>query len=259
MKQPTNGQATTTPPPVIERLEDLRRQLADTGTALASAEAALREGTGDAEAVVRAEARAPVLRKAIAELEQHLATDREAAGQAAAQKRMIGIARAHGSVRQELDDDDAKVREAAVAYKEAADRVNARYRGLEMLRAEANALADRFGVAAPTFPPVVIPAMREGCAAAVMEVQVKFLDHAHVSPATEKDEHGLRSRRNFAEIAATPGGQIIATVGPKPWPELTDKQREIIAGQERQQAQEVAELRRFATEANRGLQRSVVG
>lgn len=199
------------------------------------------------------------LAEAAALLEQQLTTDREAAGKADAQKRMIGVARAYGSVRQELDDDEARVREAAVAYKAAADRVNERYRSLEMLRAEANALADRFGVAASAFPPVVIPAMREGCAAAVMAAQVKFLDHAHVRLETEKDEHGLRTRRTYAEIDATEGYRIITLAGgPKPWPALTPQQHEIVAEQERQRAREAAEMRRFATEADRSVQRSTL-
>ena len=71
---------------------------------------------------------------------------------------------------------------------------------------------------------------------------VKFLDTAYISPATEKDETGLRQRRNYREIANTPAGEIIeAAGGPKDWPPLTREQEAIIAGRE-QDAQEEREF-----------------
>lgn len=197
------------------------------------------------------------LREAAELLEVQLGTDREAAGQAEAEQRMVGIARAFGSVRQQLDEDEAKVREAAWHATAAADRVNERFRALEMLRAEANALAERFGLAAPAFPPVVIPARREGCAAAVMAAQaITFLDHAHMRPDTEQDEHGVRVRRTYREIEATEGYRIImAAGGPKGWPELTERQRAILAEREREKVREAAEMQRFAAQADRSLSR----
>ena len=152
------------------------------------------------------------------------------------------------------------MREAAAAYKAAADRLNGRYRGLAMLKAEAGALAARFGVAAPTFAPVVIPAMREGCGAAALVVgSIKFLDHSHVSPGTERDEHHLRTRRTYAEIAGTPGGEIIKAAGLKPWPDLTPKQREIVASRAREREEEAATVARFEAEAARSITRARLG
>ncbi|MCX6027091.1 MAG: hypothetical protein NTY23_12695 [Chloroflexi bacterium] len=200
------------------------------------------------------------LTEAAALLEQRLATDREAAGTAEAEKRMVGVVRAYGSVRQELDEDEAKAREAAVSYQVAAERVNDRYRSLARLQAEAGALADRFGVAVPDFPSVVIPAMREGCAAAAMTVQgAGFIDHAHIPRATEKDEHGLRTRRTYEEITGTPAYEIItAAGGPRPWPALTERQRAIVVERGQQQAQEAVTMQRFAMEADRSLERSTL-
>jgi hypothetical protein len=102
--------------------------------------------------------------------------------------------------------------------------------------------------------------MREGCAAAVMAVQaVTFLDHAHIRPATEQDEHGLRVRRTYQEVEGTEGYRIITVAGgPKAWPELTARQREIIAGRERDRAREAVELQRFAAAADRSRERSTL-
>ena len=110
-------------------------------------------------------------------------------------------------------------------------------------------------MAAPTFAPVVVPALRESCAAATAE-SATFLDHAHVRPATEKCEHGLRARRTYQEIADTPSGEILKVPGgPKPWPDLTAKQREIVEGRERERQAEAVTAARFAGEASRTLPR----
>ncbi|MEE8301442.1 MAG: hypothetical protein V3S24_03295 [Candidatus Tectomicrobia bacterium] len=97
------------------------------------------------------EQRADIL-EALPLLRDQIAKDREAACTAEAVTRMRGISRAFGSLRQELDDDEAKVQQAAAAYRVAVNRVNERYKALALLKAEANALQDRFGVAAPMLP-----------------------------------------------------------------------------------------------------------
>ena len=194
---------------------------------------------------------------AIATLQRRIDTDRALACTSEAAERMPGIARAYGSLRQELDEDEAAVQAAAVEYKAKGDRVNARFRSLAMLRAEAGALADRFGVPAPTFaPPVVIPAMRKGCGEAAMTVQsVTFLDHSHVATAMEKDEHGIRSRRTFKEISATPGFAIIKSAGWQPWPALTEAQEKILDGRQRDVQAEIVASKRFAAAAERAKRR----
>jgi len=50
-------------------------------------------------------------------LRDRLAEDREAAGRAEAKNRMKGVARAHGSLAQQLNDDEARLQEAAAVYK----------------------------------------------------------------------------------------------------------------------------------------------
>ena len=192
-------------------------------------------GVGEVDALTRERREVRELRADVLEslplVRKQVAKDREQAGKVEAKKRTRGISRAYGSLAQELNDDEARLKEAAVAYTAAADRLNERYRSLARLKAEAAALGDRFGVAAPTFAPVVIPAMREGCGEAVRIVDsVRFLDHAYVRQATEHDEHNLLTRRTYREIKGTDGYRIITVAGgPQPWPELTAKQREIVA------------------------------
>ena len=108
------------------------------------------------------EARADAL-EAFTALQGRIVSDLELACTAEAVRRTKGIKRAFGSLRQEMQDDEVKVQEAAAAYRDAVNRVNDRYRSLAKLKAEAAALTDRFGVAAPTLPPIVIPAMHDGC------------------------------------------------------------------------------------------------
>lgn len=184
-------------------------------------------------------------------LGHQIATDREAAGYAEAKKRQTGIARAFGSMRQELDDDEAKVREAAVAYRAMVERLNERFRALTLLRAEAEALRDRFGIEVPALPVVVAPGRREGCVAALMAVaSATFLDRGYRPPETEACEYGLRQRRTYAEIAGTPGAEIIEAVGgPKAWPELTAKQAAIVASRAESQAAAAEAMREFAAYA----------
>ena len=125
-----------------------------------------------------------------------------------------------------------------------------------MLVAEANAQADRFGLPRPTFAPVVVPALREGCVAVARTMQsVAFLDHVHVRSATETCEHGLRTHRTYEEVANTPSGAILNAAGPKAWPALTARQQEIVEGRERERQAEAATAARFEGEASCGLQR----
>lgn len=129
-------------------------------------------------------------------LAERIAARRERWVVAEAEKRLAGIERAHGSLSQQLDEDEKRVQKAATAYKAAVDQLNERFGALAHLKAEAGVLADRFGLAIPTLAPVVVPAKRKGCGEAVDSVAgVKFADHAHISPAFEHNEHRLRRRR----------------------------------------------------------------
>ena len=201
------------------------------------------------------EQRADIL-EALPLLRDQIAKDRERACTAEAAKRMVGIARAYGSLRQELEQDVTKVQAQAAVYVGAVQSVNNRYKSLITLKAEASALTDRLGVPAPAFSPVVLPSLREGCREAAVVVDgARFVNHHHVAQATEKCEHKLRTRRTYREVASTPSYEILTAGGPKPWPALTAQQEEMVEGRERERQAEAATVARFEGEAERGLQR----
>ena len=51
-------------------------------------------------------------------------------------------------------------------------------------------------------------------------------------PSFEDCEHNLRQRRDYTEIAGTPGYAVIQTAGLKPWRELTEREREVLEDRE---------------------------
>ncbi len=85
-------------------------------------------------------------------LRDRIDKDREAAARAEAEKRMKGIARAYGSLRQEMDAAETRLEETAAAHVANVERFNGYYRSLIMLVAEANAQTDRFGLPRPPAP-----------------------------------------------------------------------------------------------------------
>ncbi len=192
----------------------------------------------------------PLLQARIAEL-------REAASKGEGERRMRGIGKAFGSLRQELDEDVEKALTQAKVYAEAVGVVNDRYRALMLLKAEASGLSDRFGVGAPAFSPVVIPSLRGGCNEASLVVdRARFVNHYHLPPATAKCEHGLRTRRTYREVSNTLTATIIESAGgPKPWPPLSATQHEIVESRERDRQAESRESARFALEGERGMAR----
>jgi len=196
--------------------------------------------------------------EAIPLLQAKIKEQRETACKSEAEKRMTGIARGFGSLRQELDEDVEKALTQAKVYAEAVGVVNDRYRALMLLRGEASGLSDRFAVGAPAFSPVVIPSLRGGCNEASLVVDgARFVNHYHIAPATAKCAHGLRTRRSYREVSGTPTATIIeAAGGAKPWPPLTPKQHEIVESRERDRQAQVRDSKRFATEGERALQRT---
>lgn len=176
------------------------------------------------------EQRADIL-EALPLLREQIRRQRKQVGSSEATKRFTGISRAFGLLAQELTDDETKVFESAKAYKSAVDQLNKRFKALALLRAEADALADRFGLTRPEYAPVVLPAHRDGCLdAASIVAEVSFLDRSHRIPVMEKCEHQLRRRRTYEEIKGSPAFEIIeAAGGPKDWSPLNERQLEIIA------------------------------
>lgn len=179
-----------------------------------------------------------------------------------AKKRQTGIAKAYGRLQHDLTNDEAAAAAASIDYRQKVDRVNGRFRALSLLKAEAEALADRLGVPAPRFAPVVVPALREACVQSALVVGgATFLEHGHIAKATEKCEHDLRTRRTYREVSGTPTAAIVETAGLRPWPALTETQEAILASRKAEAEQEARESARFGAEADRAvpLRSDVIG
>jgi len=155
----------------------------------------------------------------LAEIEQQIAEQRDAALLAEVEARMTGIAKAHGSLRAELPEDEQRVFEALMGASVAINRLNERYAKLTWLRHEAAALADRFGVPGPELPAVVVPARR-----GLDTTLPRLADHCHIRPVTEANEYGRR-RRSYEEIRGTEGFAIIERAGLKAFPPPTPEQQ----------------------------------
>ena len=158
-----------------------------------------------------------------------------------------------------MEADEGAVGRAAIECKATAERGNERFATLGALRAEAEALYDRFPTVppGPRFPPITAPSRRETVMqASLVASSVKFLGHAHIAKETEKCEHDIRSRRTYRELGAgTLGAAIIKAAGLGDWPALTAAQEAILAGQKRDASAEVLESKRFAEEGDRSSER----
>jgi hypothetical protein len=181
----------------------------------------------------------------LAEVNRQIAAQREAKAQRAAKVRQVGIRRAHGSKRAERERLLQKRLELANAYAENSAQLRAVDDDLERYEAEDRALADRFDVARSDLPPLTASGATAEALEAHRTVHRASLPEHHwpVSPKTEQCEHRLRERRTYQEVADTPGFAIITEAGLKPFPELTERQRKIIAERAREQEQMRRQLR----------------
>ena len=183
------------------------------------------------------------LNELIPALETEVVGVREATAKAAAVARLVGVRRAFGSVTSSIDADEKRVVEKIAELSDAITRLNDRYTQVVQLRAEAMALSDRFELPKPSLPDVVPPARRD-IVVTLTRLPNKLRDRVDRYQPTEECEHRMRTRRTYAEAAGTPGAQIIEAAGLVAFPELTERQKEIIAAREREKEQE---LRAFAS------------
>ena len=204
-----------------ELLDEKRAKRAEAEKALEAARAALDEG-----AMVEARQLLAALDEIIATLEVKAAAEREADAKQQATKRLIGIRKAHGSIVNEMDRDEERVRSLHDELTAAVQRLNERYQTALAFEAEAAALIDRFEIDAELPPAPPAPGARN-----IPEPLPALLDVAFVgSPATEEHaEMDWRRRRTYAEVRGTPGYEIIAKVGPKPWRQLNEQEQHVLA------------------------------
>jgi len=140
------------------------------------------------------------------EVETQIADRDRAALREEAEKRVLGIRRALGSVLDQLEQDGRKAITAAKAFETTIKTVNERYEHALSLRHEGQTLAEVFGINAelPAFTP---PANRPDLGEAFSTVQqVRVRDHGSVNPTRDNASH-----RTFEEVelAKTPGLALI--------------------------------------------------
>jgi len=174
-------------------------------------------------------------------IETELVVDREAEGFRAAQNRLTGIKREFlgGSVVTSIDKDEKLVVEKIAELEDAITRLNDRYSTSIQLRAEAAALADRFNLLGLVLPIIAPPASRDLAISLIRLPNTLAAGlSSHPYRPEEVCEHNLRTRRTYAEAANTPGGAIIEAAGLKPFPELTQPQKDFLAARQREKESE---------------------
>ncbi len=197
----------------------------------------------------------------LAALEAARAAKRAAQFVAVAEKRRVGIKRGAGSLADQVDQDAQRFIAAVEAVVAAARTFGERFEQYEKYRAEEAALVDRFGLdISASLPVLVAPAVRAAVVAAYDQLRGLWLPERTdaFKPQVEQDETGLRQRRTYGEIAGTPGYATILDAGLPEFPALSERQREMLAERERQQATAQRQLARAASEAPAALAESAL-
>lgn len=190
------------------------------------------------------------------EIEAQLAREKEDEARKAAEKRAVAISRALGSIATELEEDAERAREAARAYDAAVVRYNERYRRkYEALLLENDALKDRFGIQGAKVPTDVVSPERHPIAIEASSIvsTIRYVQEAWylIRAHTERCEYELRQRRTYKEIEGTASCDIIKDAGLKPFPELSDAQREHLEERARDAENERRMLATLTTEVAR--------
>lgn len=179
------------------------------------------------------------LREIISSIETELVSTREVEGVRKAKDRLLGIRRAAGSKRGDRERVLNNLVAAAKLVAKAADdvrRVDADY---ELYELETAALTDRFGLDRSVLPGLSPSGTTaESLEADALIRNATLPEHRWpTTPPTEECEFKMRTRRTYAEAAGTPGAAIIESAGLKPFPELTERQKDIISAREHEQEQ----------------------
>lgn len=182
----------------------------------------------------------------VARIDAELGAREDAERVEAAARRLLGVARAHGSLFSELQKDQERIIEARRAYVTACTRENVRRRKLATLELEWRVLLARWPEAtapALTVVPPYDPTLRE------VEIPEpgrppRFTVDGVPSDATEEERRRAVLKAIKATVRHLPpeceGRRLIEQAG---FPDLTtEREREIAARREAQRAREAAEM-----------------
>jgi hypothetical protein len=194
-----------------EQLQRVRSQLSEARNALDAA-----ERTFDADASVLHAARVATLERYEADLMPQEYAEREAEATTAARQRLRGMRSAMGSHLASLAKDEQAVRDAAQVLTGAIEKLNGRFRDVEKLHAEAEALTDRFGLTDEA------PLRIGGEPAYSINLDLPGLAKlSNRAPVVEQHpDVPTYRRRTYAEVEGTKAGEIISSIGLKPWPAI---------------------------------------
>jgi hypothetical protein len=141
----------------------------------------------------------------LAQVEAQIVARDEAALTNEAKARLIGIARALGSLADQSRLDNARLLEAARKFADHVEGLNERYEKCLALRHEAAALAEVFDLPMPVLSTVTVPALRPEVQQAFETTsRVGVRDNGHTASVTEAN-----GRRTYAELGDVPGGDLI--------------------------------------------------
>jgi len=141
----------------------------------------------------------------LADLKRRKAERDAAELQSEAAARLLGIARALGSLADQSRLDNARLLEAARKFGEQVAVLNERFERCIGLRHEASALAAVFDLEMRELPPVVVPALRpEVQEAFEITSRVGVRDNGFVAATTDTD-----GRRTYEELRDLPGGDLV--------------------------------------------------
>jgi len=195
----------------------------------------------------------------LARIEREERAEREEAGRKLAVERSKAISRAIGSVVASLDEDEQRAADAAKAYIDAVTQLNARYRQIETLAAESDAIVDRFGIGGAKVPKTLPPNRRERCIAIARQIAaLEYGDYRSLNPITEQCENRMRVRRNYSEVAGTPSYDIINGAGLKPFSPLSEVQLRMVEDRQRGQEQDRQGMKSIAPLARETLAESAI-
>jgi hypothetical protein len=174
-----------------------------------------------------------------------------------ATERIKGISRAAGSVAASYAADQQRFEEAVNALDKVRREMNDRYEQLKLCSAESSALMDCLGVTGAKLPDVLPPDAVEAVVEGMRRIrEMTFVEKRSIEPIEERCEHGLRARRNYAEIAGTAGYEIIMEAGgPKSFAPLSETQQRIVEDRQREREQgtrtsrEISQLAKETTAA----------
>jgi len=158
---------------------------------------------------------------------------------------VVGVRRAVGSCENEYGKRRDAVYAAYAVVSKAIEALNQMAAQIRDLHAEANALADRFALPAPS-----LHNPRSPDAEVDAPVLPAFWRFRPTVVATEFDEHRMRERRTYTECSGSEAFRIIeAAGGPKPFPPLTAEQEQEVANRVVEQRSEREAMAEFAREA----------